>query len=973
MKRVIFKFIGALFFFIPFELVAQDAFYQSLNINNELPSNSVYNLLGDSKGFIWFSCDEGLYRYDGIQFKSYRSPKQESYSGSDILEDKTGRIWYQNFDGYTFYVSKNDSLKPFTNIGEATYYSPNATSDFIFILEGKSIVAIDVNSTKRVKTFQIKEFPISSVVFNNEYYFTAGKYIYKITKDLKIKKTIEIPVNRAEFNYLFTDNKSIYFTKKTGEGNGIWKVEDVQTTQIANLPADIIIQKARILENKLCLMTTQGLYQYSKEGKFITTLFKNKNISDAIVDHKKNYWLSSTVEGIMIVPDTKVTVTSFENLFPYKLLAIDDELIITSKNEKIARFNPKNNQITILYEGTNNAIPYYLHLDKSKDEFVFVQSDGFSYFTNFSSHKIKAKVSIAIKKIEKIDEKYTAFAASGIMGFYCNKSDLKKSSSFDQYIKDLNQEVYGDITLFRLPLTSRGKSVYFDKQKSTLYLITNSGFYSWKNGELKELKENGKSVVLSNVFKWQNQLFGFGINGILRTIPFTSKNEHQKFNDLLNQTDLKQVKVQDRKLIVRTRTNIFVYLEQSNKLISSFDISNLECNDFILIKSHLIISTSKGLIKWNIENELSKRKKGLFRLLSIQVGNQQFEPTKKLFLDYQQTNITIDFALLDFGIKSIEHLYYQVNNEDWKLIDPRVRTLNFPALASGDYIIRFKGTVNGKTENFSTITFKIATPFWLRPWFLSSLIVFVLLLALFYYRFQLNVIKTRNNLINDKIKLESNLSKSLLSSIKSQMNPHFIFNALNTIQAYIYLNDKTKATNYLSKFSKLTRSILEMSEKEKITLSDELIALELYLELEKMRFQDEFEFHLNVKVPDHDSIYIPSMLIQPYLENAVKHGLLHSNSHKKLIVDFSLEDSNLIVVIDDNGIGRKRANEINQKRSGQNVGAGFSTKANERRLEILNSIANIGVQIEDKVDEHQQPSGTRVTLTIQVTKKNEKY
>jgi two-component sensor histidine kinase len=416
-----------------------------------------------------------------------------------------------------------------------------------------------------------------------------------------------------------------------------------------------------------------------------------------------------------------------------------------------------------------------------------------------------------------------------------------------------------------------------------------------------------------------------------------------------------------------------VYLETSNKLISSFDISNLECNDFILINSDLIISTSTGLIKWNIENELSKRKKGLFRLLSLQVGNQQFEPTKKLHLDYKQTNITIDFALLDFGVKSIENVYYQVNDEVWKLINPQVRTLNFPALASGSYIIRFKGTVNGKVENFSTITFEIASPFWLRPWFLSSLIVFALLLSLFYYRYQLSIIKTRNNLINDKIKLESNLSKSLLSSIKSQMNPHFIFNALNTIQAYIYLNDRTKATNYLSKFSKLTRSILEMSEKEKITLSDELVALELYLELEKMRFQDEFEFHLNVKVPDIDSVFVPSMLIQPYLENAVKHGLLHSNSHKKLNVDFSIEGNNLKVVIDDNGIGRKRANEINQKRSGQNMGAGFSTKANEQRLEILNSIANIGVQIEDKMDEHQQPTGTRVTLTIQVTKKNERY
>jgi LytS/YehU family sensor histidine kinase len=164
-----------------------------------------------------------------------------------------------------------------------------------------------------------------------------------------------------------------------------------------------------------------------------------------------------------------------------------------------------------------------------------------------------------------------------------------------------------------------------------------------------------------------------------------------------------------------------------------------------------------------------------------------------------------------------------------------------------------------------------------------------------------------------------------------------------------------------------------MSEKEKIALSDEIVALQLYLELEEMRFQDDFEFILNVNVDDVDSIFIPSMLIQPYIENAVKHGLLHLSTKKKLSVDFSMEGSNLLVVIDDNGIGRKRANEINEKRSSQQSGAGFSTKANERRLEILNTIANIGVQIIDKVDEHLQPSGTQVILKIQVTKNNEKY
>ena len=186
-------------------------------------------------------------------------------------------------------------------------------------------------------------------------------------------------------------------------------------------------------------------------------------------------------------------------------------------------------------------------------------------------------------------------------------------------------------------------------------------------------------------------------------------------------------------------------------------------------------------------------------MLSINISDQNFPLNKKLQLNHTQNNLTINFAILDFGIKSIENVFYQVNNSEWKQIDPQVRTLNFPALASGEYVIRFKGIINGKTENFKSIYFQISDPFWLTNWFFALLFISVLGLLLAYYRYQLSVVKMRNNLINDKIKLESNLSKSLLSSIKSQMNPHFIFNALNTIQAYIYLNDKVKASNYVIK------------------------------------------------------------------------------------------------------------------------------------------------------------------------------
>ena len=199
------------------------------------------------------------------------------------------------------------------------------------------------------------------------------------------------------------------------------------------------------------------------------------------------------------------------------------------------------------------------------------------------------------------------------------------------------------------------------------------------------------------------------------------------------------------------------------------------------------------------------------------------------------------------------------------------------------------------------------------------------------------------------------------------MNPHFFYNALNTIQAYIFTNEKQKANAYLAKFSKLTRNVLEMSEKETISLNEEIEALKLYLELEKMRFSDQFNFDIVLENSlDKENIEFPPMLIQPYVENAIKHGLLHKKGEKELMITFRKEQNLLIVLIDDNGIGRKRSKELNRIKSEKHQS--FSSDANEKRLEILNknakSKAEIVLKFIDKQDINGVAIGTTVILSI---------
>jgi tetratricopeptide (TPR) repeat protein len=254
-----------------------------------------------------------------------------------------------------------------------------------------------------------------------------------------------------------------------------------------------------------------------------------------------------------------------------------------------------------------------------------------------------------------------------------------------------------------------------------------------------------------------------------------------------------------------------------------------------------------------------------------------------------------------------------------------------------------------------------------RKSFAIYFMISLLLLAgsIGYFLFERYKHKKESQAWATQLRYEQNLNKSVLTSIKAQMNPHFFYNALNTIQSYIFSDDKRNATTYLNKFSNLTRMILEMSEKDRVPLKQEIKALTLYLELEKSRFHENFSFQLNVDEQiDQEMVSIPTMLIQPYVENAIKHGLLHKTEDRQLMIDIRQSEQTLQVSIDDNGVGRAQSAEFNKQRPDKPES--FSSQANQIRLDILNNgrQSKVGVQFIDKHNEHQVATGTTVIISI---------
>jgi len=332
----------------------------------------------------------------------------------------------------------------------------------------------------------------------------------------------------------------------------------------------------------------------------------------------------------------------------------------------------------------------------------------------------------------------------------------------------------------------------------------------------------------------------------------------------------------------------------------------------------------------------------------------------KRALPYDFSNLR--FELISFSYKSRKDFRYKYRllgfDSTWTTIPHETPFVNYSSLPSGKYTFEVKA-VNESGESGNTIrySFSVEAPIWQRGWFYAIVSIISLLIMAFIFQSRIRYLRKRNE-------IEKRLIHSQLSALKAQMNPHFMYNALNSIQALILKQDIKNSNLYLSKFSNLMRKVLDASGKDTISLQEESEILLLYLDLEKLRFGDEFNYRIHVDSEiDPYQVSIPSMILQLFVENALKHGLLHKKGEKIIDIDFTRMEKNLLCTIRDNGIGRVRSKEIKDRiNSGHRS---FATDATEKRVELLNSYAHGEYQVE-VLDLYNDDSsiGTEVRIKI---------
>jgi hypothetical protein len=324
----------------------------------------------------------------------------------------------------------------------------------------------------------------------------------------------------------------------------------------------------------------------------------------------------------------------------------------------------------------------------------------------------------------------------------------------------------------------------------------------------------------------------------------------------------------------------------------------------------------------------------------------------------------IDIRFQGLAFPSDDRLSYSYRlaaDEDWIDIGKN-KLVTLPALSPGDYSFEVKAGAPTSTAPVRRLVIRVPAAFYQRLWFIVIIGLSLICGMYLFYRFRIRTIRSKEEA---KTEVNKRMAELELKALRSQINPHFMFNSLNSIKDFILQAQTEKAAEYLSDFAHLIRRILQHSREKVISLKEELETLILYIDLEQLRFENAFDFNCIVDDNiDLEEVHIPPMLLQPYIENAIWHGLMHKADKGNLTLSFYRKSDCVLCEIDDDGIGRERARELKSLSAVRYKSMGMGITKD--RIEILNKMNSLGISVivEDKRDPAGNALGTKVTLQI---------
>ena len=883
-------------------------YFSDSNNENSISSNRVADIIEDKQGFIWVATDFGLNKFNFLNKKFtryFKNPKDNNSLPGDtinsVMQDKGGFIWIGTSNG----LCKLEVEKGIYTRYQHSTKDPNSisSSNITDVIEDSKGVIWIGTSGAGVNLFDKKNNTFTFYKNNlNDVNSLSNNSISAIYEDKSgiIWISTEKGVNKVDRN----SYKFVHYSYVENDKNSL------NDNAVWAFNEDIAGNIWIGTDNGLNFLDRKtGIFKVYKSDPADENSISG-NIIKAIITDKDGFgWIGTDGAGVDIFKTSGTGKYQKLNLKKN----INDKKSLCD-NTVWCLHEDKDGEIWI---GTNNGLNRY---NKTTGEMKSYRQN------NFNPYTISNNIINTIYEDKK-----------GILWFGTynglNRFD-KKTGKFYAY-----KHITGDSQSLS---SNRVFGIFVDKS-GTMWLGTLGG------GLNKFDKKTGKCKYYTEKDGLSNNMVYCMLEDDDGNLWITTNNGISKFN-IASETfvnyDVKdgvQSSEFNQNAALRTKDGEF-FLGGMNGF-NAFYPKDVKPNKYI---PPIIITSFKKF------NEVQKTE--------IKDGDT-------ITLSYRDNFFSFEFSALDYSNPSKNKYAYKLEryDKDWIYCDANRRFADYTKVNPGTYRFRVKGSNCDGVWNDKGISITIIiTPPWYATWaFRIPFILFLIFIGWFLISRRFRQLRKKHDMEKKVLEIEKQVFDLEQKALRLQMNPHFIFNSLNSIQSFIINNDSDKATLYLAKFAQLMRLILSNSREPFVPVKDEIKALIYYMDIENLRFDNKFDYKINVDPDiDDDFIGIPPMVIQPYVENAILHGIIHKHERGKITIDLNLKSETLFCVVEDDGVGREKAMEIKNQSGLKHQSRGMIIT--KERLEILNKQVKgrISVNVVDLRDSNGNPCGTRVEIII---------
>ena len=953
------KYINVCFLVtLSFTLSSQNNQFINYTTRNGLISNNVYIIKQDSKGFVWASTDKGVVRYDGKKFKLFTTENGlASNDNFSMLIDSKDNIWLYSFKA----ISKIEPSGRVKNILDTKSYFGQ------FLINDNDEIYCSIGK------FNLYYFIVNDKVFDINYSYKFEKtyntgyavfwqnslihYIFDVKNDTSVgilvldKSKMQMVVERDKYNaginlpfksphiteyYRFDDSTFAAFSERHYRFlvNG-------QLQPVKEYPESMNkISNGNIhhFKNEFYITLSNGIFKYDVINRNWLLIKRVDNITGLLFDTENNMWIATLGEGVFKYNNHSAEKGLYSN-----------ELLMTDKVLKINGYKLDN-----IWVGTSKNQIFDL---KTKNKYRNVDLKDLRFIVGDS-------IDVYYGGSNKVYRNRNYFAQYGFKALSLYRDSIIISSTFG--INFLHKNHLNNLTSNKRPrLDIRGR-FYSVLLLSNLFYSGNQQGLFWGRPKKDELfpiclEDSDESVSVNGILEAADKNIWVSTEG-KGVYVLKDKKVIRHFEKELLDGNIHSMKIDEQDQVwISTRKGINKIEKgprdyRVKKYTSYHGLPSDYVYDTYCYQDILYAATDEGLVKIDM-NELDKLNFGMPPPVYIMNATVQSKSTLlKLNTDTigefssQQNTISFEYTGISYKSNGNISFEYRLLPTINKWVATTNDNITFNNLSAGDYSFEVVAinAIGIRSAKPAVYRFRIEKHFTATIWFITLCIGLIIgLIGWAIYKY----LKYEKLKLGEKSQNEKVIAELTLKSLQAQLNPHFIFNSLNAIQQFINVENRKEANEYLARFARLMRLYLGGSENQFISLEQEMEVIKLYCQLEHLRFSDRFRYEINMDDSiDLKNVEVPAMLLQPHVENAIRHGLIPCDSDNNLLqINIYSVNDGVICAIKDNGIGRSQS--FINKQGKENRHKSLGNKISKERLDAIRSLhlAYITEEISDVI------------------------